>query len=52
MISPVALQCVGSDLATVTVLAQLRVRLGLELDDISSRAVLKAKRLDPDRASP
>ena len=41
-----------SNLATMSVLAQLGVRVGLQYDNICAAAVLKAEGLDVDAAGP
>lgn len=52
MVAPVALDRVGLDHSSVSVLAQLGVWVGLELDHICAAAILESKRLDPDGADP
>ena len=52
MIPPVSLDSERSHLTTMPVLPQLRVWFCLELDHVCSASVLKAERLDVDRAAP
>lgn len=52
MVAPFALDGKGANLAPMAMLAQLSVRLRLELDHVPAAAVLEAQRLDPDGARP
>ena len=52
MIAPISLDGVSLYHATMPKLAELSVRISLQLDYVAATAVLEAERLDVDRAGP
>ena len=52
MIAPVTLYSEGLDLASMTMLSELGMRIGLQANGVASSAVLESVWLDVDRADP